>query len=150
MNTIRNQIIALLVLVVGIFLFGGGTVGLYSLYTASQNYERTVGVVRKFQTKRIYRYRKMRYESRMQVVYPTTRYGEMSVSKISHWPFRSVGDKLTIWYRPDRPHEIRLPKSECMLWGSLVVLGLICIYSGIIIWRISGTADKTKKSNFNN
>lgn len=149
MSTMRNPIIALLVLIVGIFLLGEGTAGLYSLYTASQNYERTVGVVRKFQTKRIYRYRKMRYESRMQVVYPTTRYGELSVSKISYWPFRSVGDKLMIWYHPDHPYEIRFPKSECILWAFLIVFGLICIIV-VFILKISGIANETNKGNFNN
>ena len=84
MNTMRNQIIALLVLVVGIFLFGGGTVGLYSLYTASQNYERTVGVVRNFQTKSIFRYRKMIYESRMYILQPDMERCLFPISVIGH------------------------------------------------------------------
>lgn len=113
--------------------FLGGLVGFCSLYVASSTYEHTIGTIRKFQTKRVYRYRKMRYEHEMQISYPTVRYGNLSVSQITHWPFRSVGDELSVWYHPNRPWDIRLPGAECGLWGFLTVLGVICIYGGLLV-----------------
>lgn len=43
MNTIRSQIIALLLLISGIVLLGGGVWGFYSLYAISHRYEHTTG-----------------------------------------------------------------------------------------------------------
>ena len=62
MNTIRSQIIALLLLISGIVLLGGGVWGFYSLYAISHRYEHTTGIIRTLQTKKIYRYRKIRYK----------------------------------------------------------------------------------------
>lgn len=52
MNTIRSQIIALLLLISGIVLLGGGVWGFYSLYAISHRYEHTTGIIRTLQTKR--------------------------------------------------------------------------------------------------
>ena len=69
MNTIRSQIIALLLLISGIVLLGGGVWGFYSLYAISHRYEHTTGIIRTLQTKKIYRYRKIRYKKEMQICY---------------------------------------------------------------------------------
>lgn len=42
MNIIRSQIIALLLLISGIVLLGGGVWGFYSLYAISHRYEHTL------------------------------------------------------------------------------------------------------------
>lgn len=131
MKTSHPQILTFLLLVVGGFLFLGGAVGLTSLYIASKDHESTTGVVKKYDRKRVYRHRKIRYESEMLISYPTPKYGEMHVYKKSHCPFREVGDELTVWYHRERPEEIRLPVSESILFGTLVVFGLLCTYGGI-------------------
>lgn len=46
MNTIRSQIIALLLLISGVVLLGGGVWGFYSLYAISHRYEHTTGIIR--------------------------------------------------------------------------------------------------------
>ena len=55
MNTIRSQIIALLLLISGIVLLGGGVWGFYSLYAISHRYEHTTGTIRTLQIQKIYR-----------------------------------------------------------------------------------------------
>ena len=136
MNTIRSQIIALLLLISGIVLLGGGVWGFYSLYAISHRYEHTTGIIRTLQTKKIYRYR--------QIAYSTDKYGDLFATRISYWPLRSVGDKVSVWYHPHRPHEIRLPESECMLWGLLVASGFICMCGSVVFWKTSKTADKSE------
>lgn len=131
MKTLHSQIIALLLLVVGAFLFLGGTVGLVSLCIASKDCESTTGVVKKYDRKRVFRHRKIRYESEMLISYPTSRYGDMYVYQRSYCPFRKVGDELTVWYYRERPEDVRLPVSESVLFGTLVVFGLLCTYGGI-------------------
>ena len=69
MNMKRVRIFSLLLLVVGTFLLLGGAGGFVSLYMASQKYEHTTGVIRDYQTRKIYRYRKIRYESQMLISY---------------------------------------------------------------------------------
>lgn len=131
MKTIHSQLIAILLLVVGVCLFLGGVAGLGSLYMASKDCESTTGVVKKYDRKRVYRHRKIRYESTMLVSYSTPKYGEMHVYKKSYCPFREVGDELTVWYDRNRPEAIRLPVSESILFGTLVVFGVLCTYGGI-------------------
>lgn len=127
-----RRIVILLMLVGGACLLLGGMAGMYSLYEASQACGRTTGTVRRIQTKRIYRSRKIRYESRMQVCYQTPRYGKLVVSTENYNPFRSEGDEVLVWYHPDRPREIRLPWSECAVWGLLIAAGLTGICIGIV------------------
>ena len=141
MNTIRSQIIALLLLISGIVLLGGGVWGFYSLYAISHRYEHTTGTIRTLQIQKIYRYRKIRYKKEMQIAYSTDKYGDLFATRISYWPLRSVGDKVSVWYHPHRPHEIRLPESECMLWGLLVASGFICMCGSVVFWKTSKTAD---------
>ena len=86
MNTIRSQIIALLLLISGIVLLGGGVWGFYSLYAISHRYEHTTGIIRTLQTKKIYRYRKIRYKKEMQIAYSTDKYGDLFATRISYWP----------------------------------------------------------------
>lgn len=146
MNMKRVRIFSLLLLVVGTFLLLGGAGGFVSLYMASQKYEHTTGVIRDYQTRKIYRYRKIRYESQMLISYPTDRYGDLLVTRTSYPPFRSKGDKLPVWYHPDHPREIRLPNSECMLWGLLAVAGLIGIYGGWACRKDSGTEKRNAEN----
>lgn len=85
MNTIRSQIIALLLLISGIVLLGGGVWGFYSLYAISHRYEHTTGTIRTLQIQKIYRYRKIRYKKEMQIAYSTDKYGDLFATRISYW-----------------------------------------------------------------
>lgn len=128
----RNRIVFLLMLVVGAILFLGGIVGFYSLYQNFKEYEHTTAVVLKLQTKKVYRQRKIRYDTDMLLRYPTTKYGELSVSMKSYNPFRHEGDELSLWYHPERPREVIQPLDESLVWGILLIAGLICISGGKI------------------
>lgn len=131
MKTLHPQLLIFLLLVVGGFLFLGGAVGLTDLYIASKDCESTTGIVKKYDRKRVFRHRKIRYESEILISYPTPQYGDMHVYQRSYCPFRKVGDELTVWYYRERPEKIRLPFSESILFGTLVVFGLLCTYGGI-------------------
>lgn len=130
MNTKHLKVGILLAYIVGSLLLLGGISGFYSLYLASQSYETTTAVITKLQKKKEYRSRKVRYNYTIWISYPTQKYGNLSASQTTHNPFQQVGDKLTVWYHPERPREIRLPASECWLWTLLTGLGLLCIYGG--------------------
>ena len=141
MKTIHSQLIAILLLVVGVCLFLGGVAGLGSLYMVSKNCESTTGVVKKYDRKRVYRHRKIRYESTMLVSYSTPKYGEMHVYKKSHCPFREVGDELTVWYDRNRPEAIRLPVSPFWYLGC---------FRGImyIRWNLLPESDEERMNNY--
>lgn len=140
MKTIHSQLIAILLLVVGVCLFLGGVAGLGSLYMVSKDCESTAGVVKKYDRKRVYRHRKIRYESTMLVSYSTPKYGEMHVYKKSHCPFREVGNELTVWYDRNRPEAIRLPVSESILlvpW----------LFSGYYVHTVESVTGKRRRTN---
>lgn len=130
MNTKHLKVGILLAYIVGSLFLLSGISGFYSLYLASQSYEKTTAVITKLQKKKEYRSRKVRYNYTIWISYPTQKYGNLSASQTTHNPFQQVGDELTVWYHPERPREIRLPASECWLWTLLTGLGLLCIYGG--------------------
>lgn len=138
MNT-RIRIIPWVMLVVGFILLLGGTAELYPLYVAARNCKHTVGIVQRVETKRDYRHRKPRYDSEMTVVYSTEKYGDLSVTRASYWPFTRKGDEVSVWYHPERPREVCLPVSEGVFGGGLVVIGVLCIYGGCFFRRILKT-----------
>lgn len=144
------RIVLYFLLFIGIILFLGGLTGSYSLYKASQKYERTTGVVCVLQTKKVYRHRKLRYYSQMTISYPTSKYGNVRVSMESYDPFRKKGDELPVWYHPERPREVRLPKSEGCLWGFFIVAGMACIYVGFPRKRKPIHQSHTQKQEQNN
>lgn len=118
------------VLIAGVLLLLGGLAGSASLYAVRQDYRHTTGTIRDFRREKVYRHRKIRYEYTMRISYPTHGYGEMQTTRKGYWPFGDKGDKIAVWYHPCRPHEIRLPATEGLLWGVLAAAGLICIYCG--------------------
>lgn len=144
----HQRIIVLFMFIVGGLLILGGVGGFYSLYKASQTYERTTGVVLKLRTKRVYRHRKYVYDTDMLVRYPTVRYGEVSASTKSYNPFRREGDGFLLWYNPDAPRDIRLPFSDCVLWGFLVASGAICVFGGVLMRRFYSTGSNGRTASF--
>ena len=114
---------------------------LSTLYGAFQTYEQSVGEVKQINTRKVYRYRKIRYEHEMIIGYPTLRYGELYVSRKYYWPFREKGDKVRVWYHPEHPREIFLPWEEGGLWGFLLASGVAGLAVGIY-----GNRNRNKKS----
>lgn len=89
MNT-RIRIIPWVMLVVGFILLSAGVAELYPLCRAARNCHHTVGIVQRVETKKNYRHRKLRYDTEMTVIYSTEKYGDLSVTRTSHWPFTRI------------------------------------------------------------
>lgn len=138
----HRRMIMLSALLVGALLLLGGAGGFYSLFVASRSYEKTTGVVRDVRTKKVYRHRRLRYESKMLVSYPTSKYGELRVLKDSYCPFRSKGDELVVWYDSARPEEIRLPRSECAIWAVLLFVGIVLVRVGLACGKTRNASEK--------
>lgn len=96
----RIRIIPWVMLVVGFILLSGGVAELYPLCRAARNCHHTVGIVQRVETKKNYRHRKLRYDTEMTVIYSTEKYGDLSVTRTSHWPFTRKGDEISVWYHP--------------------------------------------------
>lgn len=131
MNTRHFKVGTFLAYIAGSLLIISGISGFCSLYLASQHYERTTAIVEQLQVKKIYHHRKLRYDHTMQISYSTHKYGKLSTSMASYYPFRRTEDELIIWYHPEHPREIRFPESECWLSGTLLVCGLLILYVGV-------------------
>lgn len=131
MNTRHFKVETFLAYIAGSLLLIGGMSGFCSLYLASQHYEQTTAVVEQLQVKKTYHHRKLRYNHTMWISYPTHRYGKLSTSTDSYYPFRRTGDELIIWYHPEQPREIRFPKSECWFSGILLGCDLLILYAGV-------------------
>lgn len=139
----RIKIVMILMIAVGAVLLLVGVCGAYSLHAAAGDYERTTGTVRRIQTTRIYRQKKLRYDSKMWISYSTARYGELTAVVTSHCPFRSEGDKVVVWYRPDRPRDILRPRAELITDGLLAAAGLICLLGGLAGVRMKAESGRT-------
>ena len=85
-----------------------------------KNYTKTIGIVEKYETKRVYKHGKNKYESTMLISYETERFGKLYTSMESYYPFRKVKDKLTLWYDPNKPRNIKLPFSE-IAWALIFI-----------------------------
>lgn len=118
-------------LLVGIVFLIASLVGFGSLYTASRHYERTTAVIEEIRSETIYRHRKRRHINHMRISYQTPQHGELHTVERCYWPFRKAGGKVSVWYNPDQPQEIRLPGSEYALWGTLAAVGLLFLYIGL-------------------
>lgn len=90
MNT-RIRIIPWVMLVVSFILLSAGVAELYPLCRAARNCQHTVGIVQRVETKKSYRHRKPRYDTEMTVIYSTEKYGDLSVTRTTHWPFTRKG-----------------------------------------------------------
>ncbi|CRF35592.1 hypothetical protein BRSU_2757 [Brachyspira suanatina] len=126
------KIIKAAILTVGILLILGAISGFFSIFIASKKYVHTVCIVKQYNTKKVYKSRKLRYENTMLISYETERYGTLYTTLKSYYPFRKVGDKLTLWFDPNKPKNIKLPFSESCIYMLLIVSGSICIYA--VIW----------------
>lgn len=124
------KIIKVIILAAGILLILGAIAGFVSIFIASKKYVHTVCIVEQYNSKKVYKSRKLRYENTMLISYETERYGKLYTTLKSYYPFRKAGDELALWFDPNKPRNIKLPFSEGCIWISLIVSGLICIYVG--------------------
>ncbi|WP_295156880.1 hypothetical protein [uncultured Brachyspira sp.] len=129
----NKKIYELMFFILGIFLLLSGIIGFIYLFKTSKNYKHTVCIVEKYNRKKVYKYRKLRYENTMLISYETDKYGKLYTTLKSYYPFRKKGDKIALWYEPDKPRNIKLPFSEICIYILLTALGLISLYAGIII-----------------
>lgn len=113
----------------------GSLYGFFSLYRTSGTFEHTVAVVQRIDTRKVYRHRKIRYESEMLLAYPTERYGMLYTSQRNYWPFRETGDRLSLLYDPKHPRNIRLSGAEIFLWSVLLIVGGILSAFACFIYK---------------
>lgn len=141
-NMMHYRIMIVLLWMIGTGLLFGGIWKLTALYKASHTYERSVGKVERLRTQKVYRNRKLRYDHEMTISYPTSRYGVLYVSKEYYWPFRTSGDEVKVWYHPDHPRNICLPKEDGALGGLLLMLGFTAVWCGIYAVKNKGKVCK--------
>ena len=134
MTNTNKIIVKISVCFAGIVLTLIGMIGFFS-FIGTKNYIHTVGVVEQYNRKRVYKYRKTRYESTMVISYKTDKYGTLYTTLKSYYPFRKVGDKMPLWYDADKPRDIKLPFSDSILYIFSTVLGLGLISFGIYILK---------------
>lgn len=137
----RNNVICLLLFVVGLLMFGGGVYGLVSLSKASDAFGHATGVIDELSYKREYRYRKMRTRWEMRISYETERYGKTYISERCYLPFRSEGDSIDVLYNPNNPYDVRIPGDERCVWFTLLGVGLLCMSGVWLMLRPRHRAD---------
>lgn len=130
----RSKVIIFCVLLLGVAMLLGGVCGLMSLYKASRTCEHTTATVHRVDTRRVYRYRKTRYESEMLLSYPTERYGVLYTYRKVYFPFKKAGDRLSVLYEPNKPRNIRFPGIESVQWLLLLLAGILI--EGVI-WLVN-------------
>jgi len=135
MDPLHKKLICFLLILGGIALSGGALYGFWSLYHAYSTHERVVGVIQKTSTERVHRHRKVRFEHEMLIKYSTDKYGDCYVSKKYYWPFRQVGDEVTVLCRPQYTNDVRLPGDECWIWGIMLACGLVCAGGAWVMLR---------------
>ena len=127
------KIIKIAVFVLGILLILSGITGLASIVIVSKTYVHTVCIVEQHNSEKVYKSGKLRHQNTMIISYETEKYGKLYAKLKSHYPFRKVGDKLPLWFDPNKPRNIKLPFSESCIGILLIVSGLVFIYIGILI-----------------
>ena len=76
------------------------------------------GVVERIESERVYKYRKMRWEHRVDVRYETVEFGEMYTSKEVYLTFGMCeGGEIALLYNPEYVREVRFPVHEGCLHG---------------------------------
>mgnify|MGYP003397740053 CR=1 FL=1 len=131
----KQKVVGFVLLFVGVISILLASYGLYSLYDKSESMEHTVGFVKYLDTKRIHRYRKIRYENTAQISYDTKRYGNMYVGVKLYNPFIFQGDSISVWYSPERPEKIVIPMDDGIIYAFIVASGLLCLVLGVICVR---------------
>ena len=121
------------VFVLGILLILGGIKRLADVVIVSKTYVHTACIVEQHNSEKVYKSGKLRHQNTMVISYETEKYGKLYTTLKSHYPFRKVGDKLPLWFDPNKPRNIKLPFSESCIGISLIVSGLVLIYLGIFI-----------------
>ena len=114
------KLTALVIFIVGAILTILGVISITSTVITSKNYKKTIGIVEKYETKRVYKHGKNKYESTMLISYETERFGKLYTTMESYYPFRKVKDELTLWYDPNKPRNIKLPFSE-IAWALIFI-----------------------------
>lgn len=132
----QMKMVKVIVFIAGIFMLSASIFGFWHIFYTYKKYIHTVCIVEKLHRKKVYKYRKMRYEDTMVISYETDKYGKLYTTLESNYPFRKVGDKLILWYDPNYPRNIKLPISEVILSIFFAALGVMCISTVFFLIKI--------------
>lgn len=125
----KSKFFASLWLFIGGISFLAGSYGLYRLYDQAGKMEHTVGVVTHLKTEKIYRHRKQRYKHTARIRYKTKLH-DTHIRKELHNPFIFQGSEISLWYNPERPEEVIIPLEDGLVWGSVWIFGVFCLFTG--------------------
>lgn len=128
----KSKVVIFILLFIGSVSFIGCSYKLYSLCDKSSKMEHTVGVVTYLKTERTYRHRKIYYKRTAHIQYETKLYNT-HVNRQLYNPFIFQGSEVALWYNPDRTEEVIIPFEEGVIWGSIGVFGVLCLFLGIAI-----------------
>lgn len=128
----KSKTFLILLLFTGSILFIIGAYNLYLLYDKSGKMEHTTGVVTHLTTEKTYRHRKIYYKRTALIQYGEDLHKD-HVSRQLYNPFIFQGSEIALWYSPDHTEEAVIPSEEGFKWGSIWILGGLCLFAGITI-----------------
>lgn len=119
---------------IGFVMLALGIGGFISLGMIVKDWTPARGVVERIESERVYKYRKMRWEHRVDVRYETVEFGEMNASKEVHLTLgMDKGDEVALLYNPDYVREVRFPVREGWLYGFFSAGGLGIAWIGFVL-----------------
>lgn len=111
-----------------------GVGGFVSLGIVLKDWIPARGVVERIESERVYKYRKMRWEHRVDVRYETAEFGEMDTWKEVYVTIgMKEGDEIALLYNPDYVREVRFPVHEGWLYGCFCAGGLGFLWIGNVL-----------------
>ena len=128
----KTKAVAFILLFMGCVSLAAGSYNLYCLYDKSSKTEHTTGTVTHLKTEKTYRHRKISYRHTAHIRYETKTHKASVVMQLYN-PFVFQGSEISLWYYPDRTDEVIIPSEEGIVWGSVWVLGALCLFSGAVI-----------------
>ena len=91
-------------------------------------------MVERIESERVYKYRKMRWEYRVDVRYETVEFGEMYASKEVYLTLgMREGGEIALLYNPEYVREVRFPVHEGCLYGFFSAVGLGIAWIGFVL-----------------
>lgn len=119
---------------IGFVLLALGIGGFVSLGMVLKDWTPARGVVERVESRRIYQYRKMRCEHRVDVRYETAEFGEMNTWKKVYLTIgMKEGNEIALLYNPDYVREVRFPVDEGWLYGFFSVAGAGLFWIGNVL-----------------
>ena len=119
---------------IGFVMLALGIGGFISLGMIVKDWTPARGVVERIESERVYKYRKMRWEHRVDVRYETVEFGEMYTSKEVYLTLgMREGGEIALFYNPEYVREVRFPVHEGCLHGFFSAVGLGIAWIGFVL-----------------